>query len=683
MAKPYRVLIADAALRDDKDLLELMENGGFQLDFANHRDMVLSLLRDFEFDLLVLDMSLDSENDATFLNQIRLLHPREKLPILVCTHGDRPSSAVLALEKGANDVLFYESDPRLKMARLRSLMIDVRHVEDISKRESRYQLAAIGTRDGLFDWDMITNQVFFSEGWKLMLGIPIVDNPETPEDWFARVHEDDLRLLKSRLALHMEGVTPHFECQCRMRHEEGHEIWVLARGVCDRDLDDQAIRLVGSITDLTDRSLHDRRTGLPYRDFFMQRLDQAMAEVQLKEEVRYAVLHVDIDRFKVISEGFGYDIVDKLLISIARRIERCLGKGDTLAFLGGDSFVLLLLDSPGLKNASLVANQIHMQLIAPFQISDNEVFAKASIGIAEVSRETLNREKILRQAQTAMKFARQLGSGHTEVFGEGMASKGRELIQIETALRSALDREEFELHYQPQVQLRSNRIVGFEALLRWRRADGSMVSPGKFIPIAEETDLILTIGEWVLRTACQQSVAWQRMGLPPLRVGVNLSERQFRARNLVGLVRQVLRETGLQPHLLELEITESIFMDDTEEALRILKDFRKLGIKIALDDFGTGYSSLNYLKRIPFTTLKIDKAFIDDLTTDFGDAAICSTIIDLGHKFKMDVIAEGVETKEQLMILRAFLCDEIQGYFFSKPLTAEAFEKLFREQRNK
>jgi len=683
MSSRYTMLVNDPAITGNAELCRALEREGFVIEAVPDQDRLTGRLREGGADLVVLDISLDADADFFFLAQMRHYHPHEHLPILASAARGMTTRAALALSKGADEILFTDDDPELTTARLTSFMQQHRRLTDLVASEGRYALAARGSRDGLFDWDLESGRIYYSNEWKLLLGISVVDHLDSPDDWFTRIHEDDRALLRSRLALHVEGVTPGFECQSRMLHEDGHYIWVLARGICERDADDRAVRLVGTITDLSQRSLHDRRTGLPYRELFMERLEQAVAECQLDPERFFSIMHVEIDRFKLISEGYGHDILDRLLIGISRRIERCVGAGDTLAFLGGESFVILLPDTADLSHADGVANQIHLQLIAPFQLDENEVFTKASIGITKLSCKKSNREELLREAQTAMRFARRLGSGHTERFGADMTSRGRELLELETGLRSALDREEFLLYYQPQTRLTDNEITGFEVLLRWKRADGSMVSPGTFVPIAEETDLILTIGEWVLRTACQQSVAWQKQGLPPLRVGINLSERQFRARNLIGLVRQVLDETGLQPELLELEITESIFMEETEQALRILASFRELGIKIALDDFGTGYSSLNYLKRIPFTTLKIDKTFINDMTTELGDAAICSSIIELAHKLSMEVIAEGVETKEQLMILRAFLCDEVQGFIFSKPLPANEFESMIRERSEK
>jgi len=676
MTHAYQLLIADSQLRADSAFQKNIEAEGFAFHFVDGPNEVLEQLVENDVDLLILDNGSQQDTDFTFLANLRSLYTRKALAILISTSFAASKDVEGALKQGADDVLFTDSDPALNVARLKALMVNKRSMDALVQQEVRFEMAANGSRDGLFDWDLARDTVYYSDNWKTMLGIGFAEDPRNKEDWFSRVHEDDLHLLKAKLAVHMDGVTPFFECQYRILHGMGHYVWVLCRGQCQHNEDHVAVRMVGTLTDLTNRSLHDKRTGLPFRDYFMERLNQALAECQITEEKHFAILHVDIDSFKVVSEGYGYGTVDKLLVGIARRFEHCLGKGDMLAFLGGDSFVILLPDGEELKYAHQVANQIHLQLIAPFQIQEAEVFAKASIGVALVSKEARNPEELLRQAQTAMKFAREMGSGHTEVFGVGMTSKGRERMEIEAALRSALDRNEFVLFYQPQVHLRTNKIIGAEALIRWVREDGTTIPPAQFVPVAEETDLILTIGEWVLRTACQQTVYWQSMGLPPLRVGVNISERQFRARNLVGIVRTILEETGLAPELLELEITESIFMEDTERALHILNQFRDLGIKIALDDFGTGYSSLSYLKRIPFTTLKIDKAFVDDLTTNVNDAAICSTIIDLGHKFNMEVITEGVEHEDQVKILRAFLCDEIQGYFFSKPLPAREFEEL-------
>lgn len=666
------VLLVNAMGRDDS-LETALTLAGMRVVGCRDAETLEGLL-DESWSLVVIFVS--SRMESAMIETIRERYKVGQLPIVALAADDAWNEA---LEAGANLVLPENRPLAQLVALIQRRRAEHESMRGLKRQKERFQRALEGSRDGLWDWDLSSNRVFYSWEWRMLMGLPPGDRLNHPDDWFRLVHPDDMSTLRSRLAVHIEGVTPYFECQCRMLTLGTKYKWILCRGMAARDEQGKATRLTGTVTDLSDRSHHDIRTGLPFRSFFVERLSAAIVLCQLGANQVYSVLQVDVDRFTTISEGFGHDMVDQLLIAFARRVETCLRAGDTLAFLGGSSFVILLEDTEDMKSAKEVANQIHMQLIAPFRINDTDVFSKASIGITRVNGKINNPNELLRQAHGAMKAARKMGSGQTQVFDSAMASRVHEYLKIESGLRSALDNQEFELHYQPQIHLATGKIIGVETLLRWRD-DGRFISPGKFIPVAEETDLILTIGEWVLRTACQQSVAWQRKGLPPLRMAVNLSERQFRARNLVGMVDQTLRETGLSPELLELEITESIFMEDVENTFNILKSLRERGVKIALDDFGTGFSSLSYLKRFPLTALKIDRAFVTDLTCDAGDAAICASIISLAHKFKFSVIAEGVENREQLMILRAFQCDEIQGFYFSKALPANELEVLLQKQ---
>ncbi|CAM2011492.1 putative bifunctional diguanylate cyclase/phosphodiesterase [Acanthopleuribacter pedis] len=658
------------------DLQSLLEPG-FHFECPRDWEVAGLLLVSRNYSAAVFLWGREDQPVIETLQQVRNEKTREDLPIFVLAAEPLRAQGVAALQAGASDIFFFPYDFSFIRAKL-CLAIETRtQFDKVRDDMQRYLLAARGTNDGLFDWDLDSGEIYFSEEWRHLLQLPPDVYLRSQEDWFERVHPDDRDALRSKLALHLEGVTENLEYQYRIRAANGEYIWVLCRGSANERKEGVSRRLAGMITDLTNRSIHDTRTGLPFRGFFMERLSQAVTRTQFNQQVRYSLLYIDIDRFKVLSEGFGYSIVDTVLVAFAKRLEHCLRDGDTLAFLGGDSFVVLVEDFQDASHGLAVANQIHLQLIAPFHLAETDVFTKASIGIAQVTGETHNTEELLRRAQTAMKYARRLGSGHSELYNPDMDGVSRQMLELEVKLRSALDRNEFRVFYQPQLCLETGSISGMEALIRWEN-EGRMISPGEFIPVAEETDLILPIGEWVLREACLFTQDLIQKGLGPLRVSVNLSERQFRARNLVNTVEHILGETGLPAEYLELELTESIFVEDPEQTSKTLQAFGRLGCKVALDDFGTGYSSLSYLKKFPLDTLKIDRAFVMDLTSDSRDAALCSTIISLAHKFNMEVIAEGVETREHLIILRAFQCDEIQGYHFAKPLPPDQFEAFVR-----
>lgn len=425
------------------------------------------------------------------------------------------------------------------------------------------------------------------------------------------------------------------------------------------------------------RSINDPLTGLPNRILFKDRLNSAMAQARRNRQV-LAVLLLGLDRFKVINDSLGHTMGDRLLQQTAARLSQLMRKSDTVARLEGDQFAVLAMDIGKDENAARVSQKILEIFIKPFIIGGHELHATASIGIATFPNDGEDAEALIINADTAMHRAKENGKNTYRLYTPEMNSKALQRLELENSIRRAMERGEFEVFYQPKVNIKTGIIGGFEALVRWRHRERGLVSPAEFIPLAEETGLIIPIGEWVLRTACEQNRQWMDAGYPPLRVAVNISARQFQQKNLVERVDQVLQETGLHPSWLELEITESLAMQDAEFTIKMLRDFKERGITISLDDFGTGYSSLNYLKRFPLNNLKIDQSFIRNITTDSDDEAIASAVIVLAQNMKLQVIAEGVETEEQLAMLRDRQCNEMQGYLFGKPVPADEFEKLLK-----
>jgi diguanylate cyclase (GGDEF)-like protein len=386
----------------------------------------------------------------------------------------------------------------------------------------------------------------------------------------------------------------------------------------------------------------------------------------------FALLFVDLDRFKAVNDTFGHEIGDKLLIEITEKLKGLINDHDIIARYGGDEFTILLANSNE-NRAREVAQAILIHLSNPFFQSTNEIFVTPSIGISIFPEHGETFDMLVKNADLAMYFAKSLGKNNFQIFTTDLKDKSQHVLELEIHLRKALERNEFFLYYQPQINLDTNQMIGAEALIRWNQPEKGMIAPADFIPIAEESGLIIPIGEWVIRTACQQNKKWQEDGLPPFTVAVNISARQFFQSNLPELVRNVLRETGLEPKYLEIEITESMTMD-VESAILTLNELKKIGVIISIDDFGTGYSSLNYLKRLPIDKLKIDQSFIRDCTNDVNDQTIIKTVILMAQLLKMQVIAEGVETKDQASFLLKHGCMEAQGYYFSKPVPVEEFE---------
>jgi diguanylate cyclase (GGDEF)-like protein len=421
-------------------------------------------------------------------------------------------------------------------------------------------------------------------------------------------------------------------------------------------------------------ALHDTLTGLPNRSLFMERLDLALNRSKQQPGYKFAVLFLDCDRFKVVNDSLGHLMGDQLLIAVAHRLASCLRPVDTLARLGGDEFTILVEDIKGLGNATRVAEQLHKELTIPFQLEEHEVFINASIGIVADPTGYEQPEHVMRDADTAMYRAKELGKARYQVFDACMHVRARRSLQLETDLRRALERQQFVVNYQPIVSLSSGTISGFEALLRWYHCDRGFVSPVEFIPIAEETGLIVPIGEWVLREACRQMSIWQNQlpTQPPLTISVNLSAKQFWQANLIEQIDTILQETQLDSRSLKLEITESAIIDNDESVTAILQQLRDRQIQLSIDDFGTGYSSLSYLQRFPVDMLKIDRSFVSQIGETGEHLEIVRAIVTLAHNLEMSAIAEGVETTQQLSQLRAAGCEFGQGYFFSKPLTPEA-----------
>lgn len=418
------------------------------------------------------------------------------------------------------------------------------------------------------------------------------------------------------------------------------------------------------------QAFHDALTNLPNRILFNDRLELALASARRSEQL-LAVLFMDLDRFKTINDTLGHSVGDALLKDVAHRLENCLRDGDTVARWGGDEFTVLLPQIRDVEDATNTAYRILDALKTPFQISEHELYIGASIGIALYPQDGKVTETLLQNADVALYRCKEHGRGNCQLYAPAMNSTAPELFALENQLRHALERDQFMLYYQPKININTGNIVGLEALVRWQHPEMGLVSPATFIPLAEETGLIVEIGEWVLRTACKHTVQWHRAGLAPLSVAVNLSARQFYQPDLVTTIGEVLSNTQLDPHYLEIEITESTAVKNMEFTLSVLHQLQDMGVHIAMDDFGTGYSSLNYLKKIPFNTLKIDQSFICDLKPNSKDFEIINAVISLGQGLNLQVVAEGVDSEQQIEILRELNCEIVQGFFFSRPVTVE------------
>jgi len=424
---------------------------------------------------------------------------------------------------------------------------------------------------------------------------------------------------------------------------------------------------------------HDALTDLPNQVLFKDRLRQAIALSRRNDHLQ-AVLLLNLDRFKAINDSLGYTAGDRLLQSVAQRLTSCVRESDTVARFGGDEFAVLLTDIPRSQDAANVARAIKQALDQAFLFEDQEIFVASSIGISMYPHDGRDTAGLLKTAGVALDRAKVQGGNNFHFYTAGGTTRALKQLVLESNIRPGIERSEFFVQYQPQVDIRGFQVVGMEALVRWQHPSLGLLYPSEFVSIAEETGLIILLGDFVMRTACAQNKNWQDKGLQQMRMSVNFSARQFQQPTFIADVSHILKETNLDPRWLELELTESSIMKDPEEAIEKLHELKLMGISVAIDDFGTGYSSLNYLKRFPIDTLKIDKSFVSDVCKDPHDTAIVRAIINLGHALDLTVVAEGVETKEQLQYLSALECDVVQGFLFSKALSAKAFEELLIEQ---
>ena len=553
-----------------------------------------------------------------------------------------------------------------------------------------HRLAVQASEGGFWDWDLRKNEIRFSARWEGLLGFAEDELGHRPLEWFRRVHPEDCTRLRADLLNHLRGQTSVFEFEHRMRHRDGSYRWMLSRGIAVRDDKGRPKRLVGSHTDVTryreaekrlvQAAMHDPLTGLPNRTYFMERLAVSGRHAHKHPDCLFALLFLDVDRFKVVNDSLGHLVGDELLVSIGERLKTCVRPNDTIARLGGDEFAILLDDLHEELEATQIAEAIQRELARPFHVADREIFAAVSIGVTFNSAAHQRAEDILRDADAAISRAKEHGKAGYATFDQEMKTRAVERLNLERDLRRGLDRSEFLIYYQPIYDLASARITGCEALLRWQHPERGLVLPNDFIPVAEETGLIIPVSEWLLHTACEQTKAWEKDGLPSLQLSVNVSPRQFNRHDVFEVVNRTLEQSGLDPSLLLLELTESALVENADTTITPIVELYARGVEIALDDFGTGYSSLIYLRRFPISVLKISESFTRQIATNPGDAAIATGLLALAHSLDLRVVAEGVETEEQMDFLRLKKCDAVQGHIISPPVAAADFTTLLKQQ---
>jgi diguanylate cyclase (GGDEF)-like protein/PAS domain S-box-containing protein len=565
--------------------------------------------------------------------------------------------------------------------------ISRRKIAEQALRESEEQLrlAMDAAQMGIWYWECESDRFLHSEGLSVLFGGRASDPMSHYRVFQQRLHPEDRDLLEATLRHAIRRGTD-FQVDYRVVWGDGSTHWLTNRGQIHRGPDGRAQRVIGVAMDITDRKLaeqriahmahHDALTGLPNRVLLRDRIQQAIAHAH-RDGSQLAVLFLDLDRFKTINDSLGHQLGDRLLQSVASRILVCVREGDTVARVGGDEFVIVIPGISSAADASAVGAKILEVLASAFHLNGSELHVSGSIGVSLYPTDGADAETLMRNADTAMYHAKDSGRGKLQFFTQHMNVAAQQRLTLETSLRRGLETREFELHYQPLFDLRDRSVSGFEALLRWRGPEGLLVPPSEFIPAAEESGLIVPIGDWVLREALAQAKSWQAAGRPVM-LSVNVSAHQLARPSFVDRLRHLLEETGLDAGLLELEVTEGVIVEGAGEAREALDQVAALGVGIAIDDFGTGYSGLAYLKRLPIDTVKIDQSFVHDITIDPDDAAIVTAIVAMAASLGVDVVAEGVETEAQLEALRRLECHRAQGFLLARPMDAASAARLVR-----
>jgi diguanylate cyclase (GGDEF)-like protein len=694
--KSPRVLVAD----DDPAIRTLvhraLEGHGIEVESCADGGAALEAFARRSADLLLLDVRMPVADGLAVCERIRARPGGRDVPIVMMTGLDEADSIRRAYDAGATDFVTKPFSCLVLLHRVRHLLRASRDQEELRRSQTRLAKAQSLARMGIWEFDFASRRLEVSEGIRELYGLPAGHRTRW-EDLLERVHTEDRdALLEDVRTCVTRGFPVRRDCRISSPGE-GERVFQTQIQIL-RDADGRGVGLEGTVHDVTERRLaeerirylayHDSLTGLGNRVLFKETLSVALAHAR-RSQSPLGMLFLDLDHFKRINDTLGHPAGDALLRAVAERLRQsvrdtdCVSRPgeettDGISRFGGDEFTILLTAIREVEDLARVARRILDALARPFPLEGHEVVVGGSIGITSWPMDGNDVDTLIRNADTAMYHAKERGRNNYQFYNESMNEQALRQLIVEGKLRRALEKDQIELHYQPRVALPTGEITGCEALVRWRDPELGMVLPGVFIPIAEEAGLIVPIGEWVLRAACRQLVAWEEAGAA-LPISVNLSIHQFRTGRLVETVRGVLAETGADPRKLELEITESTLLHDDGPVVTALRELRELGMRVAIDDFGTGYSSFSYLRRLPVDTLKVDRAFVKEIETSDDDAALTAAIVSMGKALRLRLVAEGVETVGQRDLLTGWGCDEMQGFLVARPLPVEELRRFRRD----
>jgi diguanylate cyclase (GGDEF)-like protein/PAS domain S-box-containing protein len=676
------VLVVDDERINREILSRMLSDHGHDVLTADSGKVALERLEDQLPDLVLLDVIMSGMSGFDVLKTIRSRYPDGVLPVIMVTAEAGGETVVRAFMEGANDYLTKPLDPQITLARISLQLKLSRALSELKRSQERYALAAQGSRIGLWDWDVAQRQIFLSARWKEMLGYSDTELDSSVDSWFERIHVEDREQFTELLGSRSSVEQGRFEKEIRMRHRDGTFRWMFCSGVVQSDADGIPRRLAGSLADVTAAKVRDVLTGLPNRLLFEEQLNRVL-HLDRATFGFSAILFLDLDNFKLVNDSLGHDAGDLLLCSVAKKLESCLRQTDivarnqskwSVARHGGDEFTVLLHCLQNPVHAEIVAERIIAALSEPFAVGVHEVAVGVSIGIAYGGGDEKSAADAIREADTAMYYAKTSGRGGYRIFDPEMQTVASARLALECDLRQAIKSHQFYLEYQPIVRLATGRVEGFEALCRWKHPRGERIGPDVFVPVIESLGLISRLGRMVLEMACDQVQEWNRNRAADdlVTVTVNYSSGEFGQPLFRNDLLMTVARAGIDPGILRIEVTESTLMQNPELVEQVISELRDAGIRIGIDDFGTGYSSLAYLHRLPLDLLKIDKSFVRNMHTCSETRAIVRTIITLAQSLNLDIVAEGVETSEQQRLLFEMGSTHAQGYLYSKPIPGDA-----------
>jgi len=693
--RPPLALVVDDESMVRRIARESLIHLGMNVIEAADGESALESFRAEHPDIVLLDVLLPSLDGFEVCAAIRELPEGRNTPVVIMTGQDELHTIHHAYEVGATDFVSKPFNWIVLSHRIRYILRSSRSAEELRRSRSRLLAVQKVARLGWWEWDPQQDRMLLSDRAAEMTGIAAVERGIPPAEFLARIHEEDRgRVQRALLRTAGEGIP--LEVEFRVRDAAGAERILRQHAEPLEETDSGSPLILATLQDATAQReaeekirflvQYDRLTQLPNRSLLIERLETAVERARRHRDL-VAVLLLDIDQFKRINDSLGHRAGDELLRQVAGRLGKCLRRTDVVARpddyvvarLGGDEFILLLEEIRRAEDAARVARRIFDAFRDPFEIDGRELFVTVSIGIAVYPMDGSDSDALLKNADTAMYHAKEQGRNRFQFYSESMNASAFTRLMLENSLRRALEREEFSVHYQPQIDVETGRLVGVEALVRWSHPELGMVSPAEFVPIAEETGLIVSVGEWVMKRACLDTQKWHKTIHPALRLSVNVSGVQFMEENFCDKVFQVLDLSGLPPELLVLEVTESVVMGNVDKTVGNLKRLKSMGLRLAIDDFGTGYSSLAYLKRFPLDYLKIDRSFMRDIPNDTDNAAIARAVVAIARSLGLRVVAEGIETEAQDRFIREIGCQEGQGYLYGRPVPGEKMAALLEQ----